>query len=267
MSTSQPAPARKHLESARAALRVAVPADSASYEQDEEWILVKQGGGWREVRIHDYDQLFAVPGLYERVVYDIMGCQSPQTLRKVLADQLRRLDLTPEEMRVLDLGAGNGYVAEELGGLGIDSFVGLDIEPMAKEAAERDRPGLYDDYIAADITDLPPAEEAKLERRTFNCLTCVAALGFGDIPPAAFVEAFNRVDDAGLIAITIKKDFYENDRDPSGFAALLRGLVDSGAVEKLEERAFKHRVNIAGEPITYVALVYRKRRDAEVPIA
>jgi len=250
------------LSTARKALRVALPAGADQYEQDEEWFLVKQPEGWRQVRLHNYDEIFSIPGLYEKVVYEIMGCQSPQTLRKLLDAQLGRIDLEPDQLSVLDLGAGNGYVAQELSELGVETFVGVDIEPMAKVAAERDRPGLYDDYVAADITDLPADEVAKLEQRRFNCLTCVAALGFGDIPPEAFVEAFNRIEDGGIVAITIKKDFVDEDTEPSGFALLLRELMDSGAISRLAERPFLHRYNVGGDAIEYVALIFRKHADA-----
>ena len=52
-------------------------------------------------------------------------------------------------------------------------------------------------------------------------MTTVAALGFGDIPPAAFVGAFNLIETPGLLAFTIKDDFLGDD-DPSGFSGLIQ---------------------------------------------
>ena len=37
-----------------------------------------------------------------------------------------------------------------------------------------------------------------LEAQHFNCLTMIAALGFGDIPPEAFTVAYNFIEDGGL---------------------------------------------------------------------
>ena len=47
-------------------------------------------------------------------------------------------------------------VGEQLAAVGIDSIVGLDLLPEARDAALRDRPGLYEDYFAGDVTDLDP---------------------------------------------------------------------------------------------------------------
>ena len=94
--------------------------------------------------------------------------------------------------------------------------MGIDIFQEAKEAAERDRPGVYDDYLVRDLTDLPEPDEERLRQRNFNCLVTVAALGFGDIPPAAFVKALDLIDTPGWIAFNIKEDFL-CERDDTGF--------------------------------------------------
>lgn len=50
------------------------------------------------------------------------------------------------------MGAGNGIVAEELVNLGLDDVIGVDIIEEAKQAAFRDRPEVYSDYIFDDLT-------------------------------------------------------------------------------------------------------------------
>jgi hypothetical protein len=47
-------------------LRIALPPADLLLTQDEEWCVVRLNGEWREIRLHDYDELFSVPGLYER---------------------------------------------------------------------------------------------------------------------------------------------------------------------------------------------------------
>lgn len=64
---------------------------------------------------------------------------------------------------MLDLGAGYGCVAQELLALGIRRFVGVDIYDEAAEAAERDRPGLYADYVVGDLTNLDDEGRNTLE--------------------------------------------------------------------------------------------------------
>ena len=50
-------------------LRIALPPADLSLTQDEEWCVVRLNGEWREIRLHDYDELFSVPGLYERLCW------------------------------------------------------------------------------------------------------------------------------------------------------------------------------------------------------
>ena len=161
---------------------------------------------------------------------------------------------------MFDLGAGNGCVAEVLRELGVPFIVGLDLLPEARDAARRDRPGIYDDYLVADLCELSPADRARMQRHRLNCLITVAALGYGDVPPLAFGTAFNLIQTPGWLAMTIKEDFL-NPEDQSGFARLMRRMIDAGIVEIQAHHRYCHRKSIAGEQLFYVAVVARKTRD------
>jgi SAM-dependent methyltransferase len=247
------------LQDALARLQIALPAPGDALEQDEEWVVVNTGGRWRKVRLHDYGDVYAVPGLYEKWIYDLFRCRSPQKVADLLIPAVRKAGLSPADLTVLDLGAGNGYVADVLRDRGIDRFVGIDIFKEAADAAERDRPGLYDDYIVGDLTNLEPEHESVMARYDFNCMTCVAALGFGDIPPAVFAEAFNRVENGGWAAFTIKRDFV-CERDKSGFSRLIRRMLDEGVMNVSAREPFTHRVSTDGEELIYEAFIGRKDR-------
>lgn len=247
-------------ETLGADLEIALPPLGCKLAQDEEWVVVNTDDGWRKIRLHDYQEVFSVPGLYERWVYQILGCGSPAKVRSLLAQALDEAGESPGSLVVLDLGAGNGCVAEELAGMGVESFVGVDIHDEARDAAHRDRPGLYEDYVVGDLTDLGPAEERTLRGHRFNCLTCVAALGFGDIPVDVFAEAYNRVEDAGWIAFNVKTDFLEAS-DTSGFARLVRAMIAGGRLELARRETYLHRLATDGEGLEYAAFVGRKRGD------
>ena len=133
----------------------------------------------------------------------------------------------------------------------------------AREAAERDRPDLYDDYLVVDMASMPPATERELRSHGFSCLTTVAALGFGDIPPTAFVAAYNLVSDEGWVAFNIKKDFLDGG-DGTGFSRLLRRMFEDGTMDELSRREYPHRLAAHGDALPYVAIVARKRRDVEL---
>lgn len=235
--------------------------DVEGADQDEEWCEVAVNGGrWRRIRFHDYHEIYSVPGLYERLFYEELECESPRTVRELLEQALEDRGTDPEGLRVLDLGAGNGMVAEELADLGAGTLVGVDIIPEAAEAANRDRPGLYDDYHVVDLTRTPPAVRRALVDADLNCMASVAALGFGDIPPRAFAEACNFITNPGWVAFNIKEDFLD-DEDPSGFNLLIQWMLDEGAFRPLVERRYRHRNSIQGDPLHYVAIVAEKRDD------
>jgi SAM-dependent methyltransferase len=236
--------------------------DGAALDQDAEWCEIETPAGSRRIRFHDYAGIFSVPGLYERLFYDELECQSPRTVRSLLADVLDERSMAAEDLVVLDVGAGNGMVGEELAELGAGSIIGVDILDEAAAATERDRPGIYDDYRVVDLTDPSAEDDAVLSDAGINCLTSVAALGFGDMPPDAFAQAFDYVDDGGLVALTLKERFTRAREDESGYSRLLRRLHEEGQLEPIAEERYRHRLSVAGDPIHYVAIVAEKRAGA-----
>ena len=222
--------------------------------QDEEWCEVLLDDDWTRIRFHDYSDIYAVEGLYEHLFYVRLRCQSPAVVATLLAEAVEEVGEDPAELKVLDLGAGNGMVGEALREHGFRELVGVDITPEAGEAVERDRPGLYADYHVCDLLDPPSG----LDGERFGAMTSVAALGFGDVPPEVFQAAFDRVEDGGWVAFTIKEDFLD-DADASGFADLIGDLLASGAIEERGRRRYRHRLDINGNPLHYIAIAGRKR--------
>ncbi|HEX2161187.1 MAG TPA: methyltransferase domain-containing protein [Thermoleophilaceae bacterium] len=242
-------------------LEVRIPSEAeAARDQDEEWCEVRHDGELRRVRFHDYAEVFSIPGLYERLFYEKLECDSPRTVCELLGQALNDGDVAADELKVLDLGAGNGMVGEELAELGAASIVGIDIIEEAAAATERDRPGIYDDYKVLDLTEVSEDDHRDLRKYDFNCLTTGAALGFGDIPPRAFTTAYDLVDDDGWVAFNIKEDFVDAG-DSTGFSRLIRGGLEDGALELVADHRYRHRLAAGGEPIHYVAMVARKRGE------
>jgi hypothetical protein len=236
--------------------QIRFPSDSgAELSQDEEWCEVLLDDDWTRIRFHDYGDIYAVEGLYEHLFYVRLRCQSPTVVATLLAEAVEEAGEDPSELTVLDLGAGNGMVGEALREHGFRELVGVDITPEAGEAVERDRPGLYAEYHVCDLLD-PPEE---LDGERFGAMTSVAALGFGDVPPEVFMAAFDRVEDGGWVAFTIKEDFLDRGEDDSGFARLIAGMLRSGAIDERGRRRYRHRLDVAGDPIHYVAIAGVKR--------
>jgi len=242
------------------ALRIAIPEASRHFDQDAEWCLVQLEGQWREIRFHDYGQIYDVPGLYERIFYDILECRSPDVLRDALATQLHRAGVSARDLRVLDLGAGNGIMGDRLAELGVEHQVGIDLLAEAKRAAERDHPTVYQSYHALDLTDLSAGEHDMLAGEGFTAMTCVAALGFDDIPPECFRLAYNLVADGGWVAFTIKDDFL-SDRDTTGFARMVAAAVEDGMLELMWTDRYVHRLATDRTGLRYTGVIGRKRGD------
>ena len=232
--------------------------------QDEEWCVVTVDGRQKRIRFHDYASIYEIPGLYESIFYDRLKCSSPYRVSQLLVDVMREHGQGPADLKVLDLGAGNGMVGDELHARGAESFVGVDIIPEARSAAIRDRKGVYDEYLVTDMTDLSEETAERLLSKNLNCLTTVATLGFGDIPPQAFEAALSLVSTPGWIAFNIKEDFlYE--RDESGFARLVRELSRNQVIRIEAYRRYRHRLAIDGSPLYYVAMVATKQK--EIPLS
>jgi SAM-dependent methyltransferase len=232
----------------------------AELDQDQEWCEIQIAGKRRRIRFHDYAKIYAVPGLYERLFAEQLECDSPRVVTELLAAELAASRLKTSELTALDFGAGNGMVGELLAELAIDDIVGVDLLPEARDAAHRDRPGLYEDYYALDLTRLGPSDRRDLMRHDFDLMTCVAALGFGDIPPLAFAEAFNLVGSPGWIAFNIRDRFFE-DEDPGGFGSFIARMFREGVVTERMRKRYTHRISVTGEPLQYVAIVAEKHDD------
>jgi predicted TPR repeat methyltransferase len=263
------APERKGVQMAaseaakRSSISISMPAGDGR-DQDAEWCWVTVDNGARKrIRFHDYADIYAIPGLYERLFHDELKCRSPETVCGLLGEALEQNDRDPSELRVFDLGAGSGMVAEQLQQLGAGHFVGLDITEAAREAAERDRPDVYDAYLVADMCAPGPDADEALREADLNCLTSVAALGFGDIPPLAFANAVNYIATGGLVAFTLRDRFLENS-DKSGYARLIERMLNETVLRTLGRRRYRHRFSNSGKPLHYVAVVAEK--TADVPL-
>lgn len=238
-------------------LSVRLPQVEDALSQDQEYCLLVEDGKQRRIRFHDYGEIYSVPGLYEKLFADMLRCSSPTMIATLLTDEVQRAGGSVADLHVLDLGAGNGMVGEQLRARGVRRLVAVDIIEEAADAARRDRPDVYERYHVGDIRDLPEEAAKDLAARDITCLTCVAALGFGDIPPTAFLAAYELVPSGGWVAFNIKDTFLDK-RTGNGFAALIREMIGDGRLRVCTQRTYTHRLSVRGDELPYVAIVARK---------
>lgn len=228
--------------------------------QDEAYFYLDEDGETKKFRFHDYGELYLRPGLYEQLYYDRLKCNSPHKVASLLKKVIAETGGVFTQLRVLDVGAGNGVVGEELLEHGVARLIGVDILTEAYQAAERDRPSTYDAYYVTDLANLMPDVKDQLRSWRLDCMTSVAALGFGDIPPKAFLEAFNLIESGGWIAFNIKETFFDN-RDTSGFSVFTKRLILSELLHIHHMERYCHRISIDGKPLFYYAIIGRKNSD------
>ena len=222
--------------------------------------IIESNGNKIKIRFHDYDKIYNIPGLYEQLFYDRLKCTSPVKVTDILKKAVDQSNEDFYGLRVLDLGAGNGLVGEALKKYGVSRLVGVDIIPEAKQAMERDRPQYYDAYYISDFCDIDAEMLDEFESWSLDCLTVVAALGFGDIPPKAFMNAFNIINQKGWVGFNIKESFLD-ERDQSGFSRMIRDLILSKYLDVYHLERYQHRLSIDGEPLFYFAIAAKKNAD------
>ena len=227
-------------------------------DQTEESLLVRHADGTTECfRLHEYDRVYAIPGLYEEVVQHRLHSASATILAERLVASAANVGLEASQLAVFDLGAGNGVSGEELRARGVGALVASDSIDAARDAAQRDRPGLYAEYLVGDTDDLPQVGDL-IREHGLNALVCAGALGLGHISAGSFHRLWSAFPAGAWFSVSLHEDLAEpGGSDFGDYLAGLEAREDGGEI--LVREPFRHRLTMAGEPITYVAVVARKR--------
>lgn len=241
---------------------IIIPDLAHQLEQDEEYVIVDFGNKQEKVRLHDYGAIYKIPGLYEEIFYKRLQYSSPKVICDMLSDVVEKAGYIMQDLRVLDFGAGNGMFGEQIKERGPSLLVGVDILAEAKEAVDRDRAGIYDHYYVMDLSQPDDKEIERLRQYNFNTLITVAALGFNDIPPRAFLNAFNLVEDGSWIAFNIRDKFL-TDEDGTGYKDIIKS-ISKDAFSIHQRKHYRHRFSTGGKGLNYVALIGRKNKKVNL---
>ena len=234
-------------------------------EADGEYVALGNPGAVEEiVHLHDYERLYRVPGLYEHIVQELLGCRSPQVAADALAEALNDLSIDPSEVVLFDLGAGTGIVGELASGAGISTIVGLDALDAARTACLRDRPRIYADYLVGDLAAPDRKLRTILEGHHPTALISAGALGGTHAPGAALINAIDLLPAGGPVVFTIDERWTRTD-GPGGFRTVISRLLASGRLQLIRRSRFEHRVTTSGKPIYYelVAAVTGTEKPAD----
>ena len=230
---------------------------SAGRDQEQESLVVRFEDGREErMRLHEYDRVYAIPGLYEEVVQNRLECLSPDTLADAIVGAARRDGVAPADLRVFDLAAGNGVTGERLAARGVTELVGSDNISEARDAALRDRPELYSDYVVGDIDDAESGLADLVRSHELNGLVCAGALGLGHITATSFARLWEHFPAGSWFTASL----HESLAEPGGsdFGDYLAELDAGDEAEVLTPERFRHRLLMNGDAVHYVAVAVRK---------
>ena len=252
----------------RPEISVVIDGGSSQAQQRDECVLVQMNGTERKYWLHDYEEIYRIPGLYESIFVDLFQGISHRIVPKKLKEVLDEDRVAPAILRCIDFGSGVGLAVEELVEIGLSSPLGIDISPAAKAAALRDRGALYHDYLVADMTSPDAATLAAITTFEANCLICVSSLNV--IPSVAFATLFNSLPIGAYMALNVLSGALDENPatgDLNGSNALIRHLLVSGAAQLRSNQRYAHRMNSANTPIFYNAVVATKVKDVETEVA
>jgi hypothetical protein len=244
---------------------VALRARLASVQGDpeigcERITVYHEDGRTEELVLSDYGRLYGLPGVYEQIVSEALGCRSPETIAAMLGAALDDLGRDRATARVIDVAAGNGVSGEALAAAGMLPVLGTDLEPAARPAALRDRPGIYGEYLTLDLTALTPAQTEHLRELHADAVTCVSPVGSGprQVPPEA-LGAIARLLAPDALTVHLY-DPRHGRPDAIDEAFWRRELGADTTAQRLEHRRYLHRFRVTGAPYEMEAAVWRLRR-------
>jgi SAM-dependent methyltransferase len=221
-------------------------------ETDGEYIALSEH---ETVHLHEYARVYAVPGLYEHVVQDLLQCASPQVVAAGFMRAAASLGREPGSMTVLDVGTGTGLVGELVRRGGVARVVGVDSLSAARTACLRDRPGVYAEYVVGDF-ELGDGLREVLRPHELGGLVSAGAFGGAHATPRALENALAVLPRGAPVAFTIDERWMD-ESVPDGFGAAVARLEADGALTVTERTRFRHRVTTTGEPIFYELVVGR----------
>jgi hypothetical protein len=239
-----------------------VTAQGAPEIGAERIAVYHEDGHTEEVSLHDYARVYALPGVYEQIVQEDLGCRSPAVVAEMLAAALDDLGRARASARVIDIAAGNGVSGEALAAAGIMPVLGTDIVPEARAAALRDRPDIYGEYLTLDLAALTDAQTAQVRELRADALTCVSPVGKGggQVPPAAFTAAAALLTDDALVIHLHDPGAGIPDVVDEPFWRAWLGPATRAT--RLAHRHYLHRFLVDGTPYELDASVWRVRRGA-----
>ncbi|EAW38069.1 class I SAM-dependent methyltransferase [Lyngbya sp. PCC 8106] len=244
--------------------QIRLPDNIENLPINEEYFFITENDKERRLKLHDYAEVYRIPGLYNYLALEKLHYLSPEVMASLLTEKLKNSGESVEELKLLELGAGSGLFGQAIAKRGVTSIIGIDIVPEAAEATRRDCPGVYENYFVEDLTQLSTATHDILKQQKLNGFVCCSALSEGHIPVKAFATGMNLIKDGGWVLFNVAKTSYECEENCPEFVNFYRQAVEKDYLKIHRTKSYLHRRFFNGQPLEYVAILAIKETD--IPI-
>ncbi|MDB9517253.1 methyltransferase domain-containing protein [Roseofilum reptotaenium CS-1145] len=238
--------------------QVRLPDNIKDLPINEEYFFITENGQERRLKLHDYAEVYRIPGLYNYLALEKLAYRSPEVMTTLLTENVQESGESIQELKLLELGAGSGLFGQAVTKLGVTSIIGIDIVPEAAEACRRDYPGVYEEYFVEDMTELSQSTRKLLGEKKLNGFVCCSALSDGHIPVKAFITGMNLIKNQGWVLFNVAKSSYECKDDCPEFVKFYRQSVEKGYLNVQATQTYIHRCFFNGKSLEYVAILAKK---------
>lgn len=228
---------------------------------NEEYFFITENGQERRLKLHNYAEVYSIPGLYNYLALEKLQYRSPEVMATLLTENLQNNGESIKDLKLLELGAGSGLFGKAVAKMGVTSIIGIDIVPEAAEATRRDTPGVYENYFVEDLTQLSKSTSDFLKEKKFNGFVCCSALSEGHIPVKAFATGMNLIKNQGLVLFNVAKTSYECENNCPEFVNFYRQAVEKDYLKIHSTKSYLHRRFFNGKPLEYVAILAKNKTD------
>jgi hypothetical protein len=242
-------------------LTIVLPKPGLTLQEEAEWCLVRYQGTWHHVKFNNLARIYEIPGLYDRLLSEALHCRPSILICRELMERVATEAGAPDDLRVLDVGAGNGPVAEQLRLAGVRTIEGADCLPEARMAADRDRPGSYSRYYVEELERLSEERRIELHGYSFNCMTCITRLPGTCVSAMAFAAALSLLQDEAWVAFNLKEGPARS-AEYSELTRFVETACREGILKVISQQRYQHRSTTTGKPVYYTAFIAKNMKSS-----
>ena len=81
--------------------QIRLPGNTEHLPINEEYFFITQNDQERRLKLHDYSEIYRIPGLYEYINLEILQCLSPEIMSSFLVEKITKTGLPVDKLKIL----------------------------------------------------------------------------------------------------------------------------------------------------------------------